>query len=102
DDPLVDPELAGRLKQRERVLRKAAAAIARPGVKELGPDAVVETDAPSDVLNVGVDRFAQVRDLIDEADLDREERIGGVLRQLRRPPPCKQDRRPVEEQRSIN
>ena len=99
---LLDPGLVGGLQQRQRVLGEAAAAIARPGVQELGPDAVVEADAARDVLDVGVDRLAQVGDLVDEADLDREEGVGGIFGQLGGPPAGEQDRRLVEEQRPVD
>ena len=71
-------------------------------MEELGPDAIVEADAARNVLDVGVDRFAQVRDLVDEADLDREEGIGGIFDELGGAPPGEQDRRLVEEQRAID
>ena len=56
-------------------------------MQELGPDAIVEADAARDVLDVGIDRLAQVGDLVDEADLDRQEGVRGIFRQLGRPPP---------------
>ena len=62
-DPLGDPDRVGRLEERERVLGKAAPAVAGPSVQELRADAVVEADAARDVLDVGVDRLAQVGDL---------------------------------------
>ena len=71
-------------------------------MQELGADAVVEADAAGDVLDVGVDRFAQVRDLVDEADLDREKGIGRIFGQFGGAPAGDQDRRPVEEQRPVD
>ena len=71
-------------------------------MEELRPDAIVEADPAGDVLDVGVDRFAQVGDLVDEADLDREEGVGGIFGELGRAPPGDQDRRAVEEQRPVD
>ena len=52
-------------------------------MEKLGADAIVEADAAGDVLNVGVDRLAQVGDFVDEADLDRQEGVGGIFGQFR-------------------
>ena len=51
-------------------------------MQELGADAVVEADAAGDLLHVGADALAQIRDLVDEGDLDRQEGVGGVFDQL--------------------
>src|SRR5207245_8095830 len=101
DDPLVDASLFRGLKQRERVLRETAAAIARPRVQELGPDAVIKSNAAGDVLDVSVDGLAQVRDFVDEADLHRKERIGRILRELGGAAASNQDRRTVEDRKSV-
>ena len=71
-------------------------------MEELGADAIVEPDAARDVLDVGVDRLAQVGHLVDEADLRREEGVGGIFGQLGRAPAGEQHRRPVEEQRPVD
>ena len=102
DDALVDPGRLGGLEQRQRVLGKAAPAIAGTGVEEFGADAVVEADSARDILDVGVDRLAQIGDFVDEADLDREEGIGGIFGQLGGAPAGEQDRRLVEEQRPVD
>ena len=60
--------VAGELLQRRDVLGEAAAAEAKPGAQEVRAEAVVEADAPRDVLDVGADELADVRDLVDEAD----------------------------------
>jgi hypothetical protein len=39
----------------------------------------VEPDAAGNVLNIGVDRLAQIGDLVDERDLRREEGVGGIF-----------------------
>ena len=72
---------------------KAGAAIAGAGVQELRADAVVEADAARDLLHVGADLFAEIGDLVDEGDLGREERVGGVFDQLGGAPAGEQDRR---------
>ena len=51
-------------------------------MEELGADALVRSDPARHFLNVGADLLAQVRDLVDEGDLDREEGVGGVFDQL--------------------
>ena len=71
-------------------------------MQEFGADAIVEADPARDVLDVGADRLAQVGHLVDEADLGREEGVGGIFGQLGRPPPGEQDRRLVEEQRPVD
>ena len=57
---------------------------------------------PGHILHVGIYRFAQVRNLVDEADFHREEGVRGIFGQFRRPPPGEQDRRAVEEQRTVD
>ena len=64
------------LDQRQRVLGKAGAAIAGPGMQELATDPAVETDPLRDVVDVGTDLLAQIGDLVDEGDLRRQEGVG--------------------------
>src|SRR5947208_1899528 len=59
-------EVVGRLQQGRGVLGKAGAAEAWTSVQEFRPDAVVETDAAGDLLNVGAGLLAQVGNLVDE------------------------------------
>ena len=47
-------------------------------------EAVVEADSSRDVDDVGADELADVRDLVDEADARREERVRGELHELGR------------------
>ena len=70
-------------------------------MEEFPADAVVEADAARHVLHVGADLLAQVRHLVDEGDLDRQEGVGGVLDQLGRAPLGEQHRRLVEEERPV-
>ena len=74
--------VAGELLQRVDVLREAAAAEADARLQELGPDAVVEAHPPRDLDDVGAGLLADVRDLVDERDLGRQERVGGELDHL--------------------
>ena len=67
--------VAGQLLQRGDVLREAAAAVADAGTEEALADALVEAHAAGDLLDVGADALADVRDLVDEGDLGGEERI---------------------------
>ena len=53
-----------------------------PGVQEVRPEAVVEADAARDVDDVRADELADVRDLVDEADARREERVRRELHEL--------------------
>ena len=95
-------EIVRRLHQRGEVLGKARAAEARPGVQELAPDPVVEADAARHLLHVGAGPLAQVRHLVDEGDLGRQEGVGRVLDELRRAPAGEQQRRLVEIQRAVD
>ena len=71
-------------------------------MQELRPDSIVEPDAARDLLHVGADVLAQIRDFVDEGDLGGEERIGGVFDELGGAPLREQDRRLVEIERAIN
>src|SRR5690606_7399625 len=90
------------LEQRQRVLGKARAAIARPRLQEARADAAVEADAVGHVLHVGADFLAQVRNLVDEADLGREERVRRILGQLGRAAGHDQQPRLVAEQGTVD
>src|SRR5690606_20827553 len=70
------------LDQGERILRKAAAAVARTRVEELRTDAVVEPDAPGHRLDISADLLAEIRDFVDEGDLHREEGVSRILDQF--------------------
>src|SRR6202007_753881 len=76
--------LVGAALQRLHVFRKARAAEAGAGVKELVADARVRADAAAHFLDVGADRFRQVRHLVHERDAGGEHRVGGVLGELGR------------------
>ena len=65
-----------------RVLREAAAAVADTGAQEAVADARVVAHAFRDVIDIRADVFAEVRDLVDVADLDGEEIIRRVLDHL--------------------
>ena len=82
------------LDQGAHIFGKAGAAEAGPGMQEFAADAVVETDAARDLLHVGADLFAEIGDFVDESDLGREERVGGVFYELCGAPSRVQDRRP--------
>ena len=75
------------------VLGEAGAAIAHPRVQETRPDALVEAHAARDFFHVRAQAFADVGDLVDEADLGRQERIRGVLDHFRRAQVGDHDRR---------
>ena len=61
------------------VLGKAASAVSQAGVEEVTSDAFVHADAIGDLFHVRAAGLADGRDGVDVADLEREERVGGVL-----------------------
>ncbi len=61
------------------VLGEAASAVAAAGVEELRTDAGVAADAFADHVHVGAHEFAEVRDVVHEADAGREHGVRGVL-----------------------
>ena len=70
-------------------------------MEEFRADAIVEPDAARDLLHVGADAFAQIRDLVDEGDLGGEERVRGVFGEFGGAAVGEQDRRRVEIERAI-
>ena len=70
--------------QRRHVLGEAGAAIAGTRMQELVADAPVGADGGRHLLHIGADRLAQIGDLVDEADLHREEGVGGIFGELGR------------------
>ena len=74
--------VARELLQRRDVLGEARAAEADAGTEEVRAEPVVEPDALRDVLDVGADALADVRDLVDEADARGQEGVGGELDHL--------------------
>ena len=82
DDVEVVPGVAGEQLQEGDVLREAAPAEAEPGAQVVRPDPPVEPHALRDVLDVGADELAHVRDLVDERDPRRQVRVRGELDHL--------------------
>ena len=70
--------------QRRRIFPKTGAAPTEAGLQESSADARIQADSLGHLQNVRADFFGQVADLIDVADLQREESIGGVLDQFGR------------------
>jgi hypothetical protein len=70
-------------------------------MQKLAPDAAVEADALSHLLDIGADLFAQIGDLVDKGDLGREKRVGGVFDQFRRLDVSDHHRRFEQVKRSI-
>ncbi len=75
--------VAGQLLERGDVLREARAAEAEAGTQEARADPGIEPHAAGDEVDVRADLLAHVRDLVDERDLGRQERVRGVLDHLR-------------------
>ena len=71
-------------------------------MEEFRADPAVHANPARHVLHVGADLFAQVRHFVDEGDLRREEGVGGVFDQLARPAVDDQQRRFVEEERTVD
>ena len=71
-------------------------------MQELRADAVVETDAARHLLHVGADLLGEIGNLVDEGDLGREKRVGGVFDQFGGAPGRVHDRRLVQRQRTID
>jgi hypothetical protein len=69
-------------RQRLHVFREAGTAVAGARVDEMPADPRVGADALTDHFHVGTDLLRDVRDLVHEADLGRQHRVGGVLGQL--------------------
>ena len=61
---------------------QAATPESQPRAQEAGADAAVEPHAARHLGDVGADRLADVRDLVDERDLGGQERVGGQLDHL--------------------
>ena len=70
-------------------------------MEEFRADPPVEPDALRDVLHVAAHGLAQIRHLVDEGDLGREEGVGGIFDQLGRPARGDHQRRLVEIERAI-
>jgi hypothetical protein len=75
--------VGGELLERERVLRKARAAVADARAQEMRPEPLVEPDPLRNLDDVGAGRLADIRDLVDERDPRHQERIRSELDHLR-------------------
>ena len=76
--------VARQLLECRNIFRKAAATEADARFEKRRSDALVQTHSPGDRDDVCADLFADVRNLVDEADLGRQERVGRVLDHLGR------------------
>ncbi len=90
------------LGQRQRILRKARAAIAGSRMQELGADPAIEADAARHVLNIRPDLFAQIGHLVDEGNLHRKKRVGSIFDQFGGASRGKKKRRLVEVERTVD
>ena len=64
------------------IFGKAGAAEARSRMQEFTANAVVETDAARDFLDIGANFFAQIRNFVDEGDFGREKCIGCIFNEF--------------------
>src|SRR5215213_898293 len=76
--------VTGEQLQERDVLRETRAAEPDAGAQIARPDTGVEAHPPRDVVHVGADELAHVRDLVDEADARAEERVRCELDHLGR------------------
>ncbi len=102
DDAQRDILILRNLDQRPGVLGKAGAAETGAGMQKFRADAVIHANAARDLLHVRADLFGQIGDLVDEGDLGRKKRVGGIFDQLGRTATGVHDRRLIERQRAIN
>ena len=84
DDGLRGVDHAGHLRQCQYVLGKARSAEPRTRMQKLAADAPVQADAPRNIMHVGADLLAQVRDLVDEGYLGRKKGIACIFGDFRR------------------
>ena len=75
--------VAGQLLERSHVLGEAGASEAEARPQEAGADPGVEPHPARHQVDVRTDLLADVRDLVDERDLGRQEGVGGELDHLR-------------------
>src|SRR5205807_9224692 len=75
---------ARRSDQRAGVLGKTRASEPWARMEEFRTDAAIEAEHPRHIADVQPKRIADVRHLVDEADLDGEESIAGILGEFRR------------------
>src|SRR5690606_38863516 len=64
------------------ILGEARAAETGSGLQEAGADAPVETDPLCDSGDISVQLLAEIRNIVDEADLERQESVGRMLDQF--------------------
>ena len=93
--------IAGRLDQRLDVLGKTAAAIADAGKEERRSDPAVGADGPAHLIDVGANQLAHVRHLVHERDARGENRVRGVLAELRARGVHHHDRRAGPRERPV-
>jgi hypothetical protein len=72
------------MRQRRDVLRETRAAVAGARVDEVVTDARIRADAEPHVLDVRAEALGEIGELVHEADLGGQHRVGRVLGQLRR------------------
>ena len=93
--------LLGGLDEGLHVLRETASTVAAARVEELRADAGVATDALTDHVHVGAHEFAEVRDVVHEADAGREHGVRGVLDHLGTRDVGEDDAEVVEHHRAV-
>ncbi len=82
--PCVVALLPRGVKQGTHVLGKTGTAVAAAGVDEVVADTRVRSDAPANQLDVSPEVLSEVGDFVHERDLCRQQRVRGILGELRR------------------
>ena len=83
EDARREPLGPGHRRQRLNILGETTPAVPGSRKEEGETDPVVMTDPAADVVDVGIDPLAEIRHLVDEADLRRQQRVGDIFRHLR-------------------
>ena len=65
-----------------QIFGEARATEAWSGMEKFAADTIVKPDAAGDFLNIGADFFTEIGNFVDEGDLGRQKRIGGIFDEL--------------------
>src|SRR5690606_25600431 len=82
-DPHGDTIILSRAQKRHCVLGKTGTTIAGSGIEETRSDPFVEAHSERQFTNIAANLFTEISQLIDEGDLGRQKRIGGIFDQFR-------------------
>jgi hypothetical protein len=83
-DARLEPLFLRHESQRLDILRETRASPSKTGIQEERTNALIVTHARRHFFHVRTERFTNVGNLVNKADLGRQEGVGGVLDHLRR------------------